>query len=187
VRALEKQEAKSDEELFQDWLKGGRDSFDNLLARYQGRLYKVILGWTKNPHLSQDLFQETWVRVIEHKGDFDPGRKFSSWIFSIALNLTRDHWRREKRNRTEIDSGQIDLASGGADQSETLSEQEQMKELEAALGQLSEIEREVFMLRHFGALSFKEIADLLGINLNTALGRMHQALGRLKKIMGVEE
>lgn len=184
MRALEKTDLATDEELFKSWLNGRQDSFEDLLSRYQGRLYKVILGWTKNPHLSQDLFQETWVRVIEHRQDFDPARKFSTWVFSIALNLTRDHWRREKRARTDIDSAQIEAAPGPTDIEQEIIEKEQTLRLRDAVAGLSELEREVFMLRHFGEVSFQEIARMLDININTALSRMHQAMSRLKELAG---
>ena len=184
MSALEKLDLRTDEELFQSWLNGRQDCFENLLGRYQGRLYKVILGWTRNPHLSQDLFQETWVRVIEHREDFDPERKFSTWVFSIAMNLARDHWRKEKRARTDIDSEQIEAAPAPTDIDRELIEKEQIQRLQAAIGGLSELEREVFMLRQFGEMSFQEIARMLDINLNTALSRMHQALNRLKELVG---
>jgi len=144
----------------------------------------VILGWTKNPHLSQDLFQETWVRVIEHRDGFDPSKKFSTWLFAIALNLTRDHWRREKRAQTDIDSERVEAEPSSTDISRELIEKERMQRLQTALSSLSELEREVFMLRHFGAMSFSEIAGMLDINLNTALSRMHQAMNRLKELVG---
>jgi RNA polymerase sigma-70 factor, ECF subfamily len=184
VSTLEKQDLRTDEELFRSWIDGKQDCFENLLARYQGRLYKVILGWTKNPHLSQDLFQETWVRVIEHRADFDPAKKFSTWVFAIALNLTRDHWRREKRAQTDIDSERTELEPSKTDLSRELIEKEQMQRLQNALTSLSDIEREVFMLRQFGDMSFSEIAAMLDINLNTALSRMHQACNRLKELVG---
>jgi RNA polymerase sigma-70 factor, ECF subfamily len=144
----------------------------------------VILGWTRNPHLSQDLFQETWVRVIEHRKDFDPSKKFSTWLYAIALNLTRDHWRSEKRRRTEVDSELVEIAPSRTDLAQELIQKQQLQKLQDAIASLTEMEREVFMLRHFGALSFQEIAELLDINLNTALSRMHQAVGRLKELVG---
>jgi RNA polymerase sigma-70 factor (ECF subfamily) len=184
VSALDAKDSRKDEELFQAWLDGEGGSFEHLLARYQGRLYKVILGWTRNPHLAQDLFQETWVRVIEHKNEFDPQKKFSSWVFSIALNLTRDQFRKMKREQTEPDSDRIEMFSTAPDLHERLAARERMSKVQGALSGLSELEREVFMLRHFGEMSFAEIAQMLEINLNTALSRMHQASTRLKKMLG---
>jgi len=181
---LEKQDLRSDEDLFRSWLKGDSQSFEDLLKRYQGRLYKVIFGWTRNQQLSQDLFQETWFRVIEHKKDFDPKRKFSSWVFQIALNLTRDHWRKEKRAQTDPDSERIELSASETNLEQALIEREQMERLKNALSGLSRIESEVFMLRHFGEMSFQQIAEALGVNLNTALSRMHQACSKLKKLAG---
>lgn len=184
MEALERHDSRSDEQLFQAWVNGESRGFENLLARYQGSLYKVILGWTRNPHLSQDLFQQTWVRVIEHREKFDPSRKFSSWLFSIALNLTRDHFRKAGRERTDADSDRLEFMSApGAGADQRLVDKERMERLRDALLGLSEVEREVFMMRHFGFLSFQEIADALGVNLNTALSRMHQACRRLKKLM----
>jgi len=184
MSAWDIEDSRKDEELFQAWLDGEGGSFEHLFARYQGRLYKVILGWTRNPHLSQDLFQETWVRVIEHKHHFDPQRKFSSWVFSIALNLARDHFRREKRIQTEPDSDKIEMLGTDQDLHESLAARERISKVQAALSGLSDLEREVFILRHFGEMSFAEIAQMLGINLNTALSRMHQASTRLKKMLG---
>ena len=186
MTVLEKQDSRSDEELFEAWRRGETASFENLLARYQGRLYKVILGWTRNPHLSQDLFQETWTRVIEHLEDFDRQRRFSPWVFSIALNLTRDHFRKEGRNKTDADTDAVEATRGETDMDQRLVEKEQAARLSQALASLSDLEREVFMLRHFSGLSFRQIAAMLKINLNTALSRMHQALDTLKKTVGEE-
>jgi len=174
---------RTDEELSQAWCDGDIEGFKALFKRYQRRLYQVILGWTKNPSLAEDLFQESWVRVIEHKEVFDPNKNFSSWLFQIALNLTRDHWRKEKQTKiTGIE--QSELIDSKENPEQVLAEKEAQNQVLNALGQLSELEQEVFMLRHFGGISFSEIAELLGINLNTALSRMHQAVKHLKKIIG---
>ncbi len=181
---MEEQDLRSDEELFQAWRKGELESFRVLLARYHWRLHKLILCWTRNAQLSQDLFQETWFRVIEHRQDFDPDRKFKSWLYAIALNLCRDHFRKEKREKTDLAPELIARAIGRENPETALIEKDRRQWLERAIAELSELEREVFMLRHFGGMTFQEISDLLGINLNTALSRMHQAMGRLKHLLG---
>jgi len=174
---------KTDQELYQAWRDGDIEGFKALFERYQRRLYQVILGWSKNPSWAEELFQESWVRVIEHKDDFDPNKKFSSWLFQIALNLTRDYWRKQKRVKIS-DLEQSELIDAKENPEQILAEKETQKQVLNALGQLSEVEQEVFMLRHFGGMSFSEIAELLGINLNTVLSRMHQAVKHLKKIIG---
>ena len=184
MTVLEKQDSRSDEELFAAWCRGDSGSFENLLERYQGRLYRVILGWTRNPHLSEDLFQETWARAIEHREKFDRKRRFSPWIFSIALNLVRDHFRKEGRAKTDPDSDAIEMARSETDMDRGLIEKERAQKLLRAILELSDVEQEVFMLRHFSGMSFREIAKMLKINLNTALSRMHQALEALKKAVG---
>jgi len=144
----------------------------------------VITGWTKNTHVAEDIFQETWFKVIEHRKNFDPRKKFSTWIFQIALNLCRDNWRREKRWQMGNDEDRIFSISDAQTPEQRFLEKERSERFQEALSKLSDVEREVFMLRHFGGMSFQEISEMLKININTTLSRMHQAVSRLKKFLG---
>jgi len=184
---LENKDLMTDEQLFAQWQNGDGESFEILLERYQGRLFRVILAWVKDFEQAEDLFQETWMRVISHREKFDSQRKFSSWLFQIALNLARDQWRREKREQKRAEGVVLEKISSPHNPEREYEKRERKEKLLWALSQLSELEREVFMLRHFGGLRFSEIADLLGINLNTALSRMHQAVGHLQRILGGKE
>ena len=184
---LENKDLMTDEQLFAQWQNGDGESFELLLERYQGRLFRVILAWVKDFEQAEDLFQETWMRVIKHKEEFDSQRKFSSWLFQIALNLVRDQWRKEKKEQKRQEPEILEQMASWHNPEREYEKRERKEKLLWALSQLSELEREVFMLRHFGGLSFSEIAGLLEINLNTALSRMHQAVGHLQRILGGKE
>jgi len=181
-----KEKTPSDEQLFLNWRDGDLESFELLLERYQARLFRTILAWTKDFQLAEDIFQETWMKVIAHKQDFDSQKKFSSWIFQIALNLVRDSWRKNQRQQKEIELEFVSANPISFHPEQSFEYKERKERLLWALFHLSEAEREVFVLRHFAEMSFAEIADMLGINLNTALGRMHQAVKKLKKLFGEE-
>jgi RNA polymerase sigma-70 factor (ECF subfamily) len=145
---------------------------------------------TGNRDVAEELVQETFMRVVRNLAAYDDRGRFEAWVFRIAANLARDQVRRrrrqgpvstlnEARGRGERQGGLIDRRQGPA--IDRLAASEESLRLEACLERLTPPEREVLMLRHYSGLSFREIADLLGVPLGTALARAHRALARLKK------
>jgi len=169
----------SDEELFEKYRAGDAGGFDELVDRYRGPLYTVIYRMVANRGDAEDIFQETFYRVVKHGGRYDSKRKFSAWIYAIATNLCRDHHRRRARSQVQpLDSGP-ESAGPGNPESDSFG-REIGEALQAALGGLTPEQREVFLLREFGGMSFKEIAEATDSKLNTVLGRMHGAVGKLR-------
>jgi len=144
----------------------------------------------KNSHIADDLFQETFIKVIsslKHGKYVDKG-KFSSWVIRIAHNLTIDHFRREKSlNTFSNDDSTVDVFNSEKFSHENIEDQivgEQIEnDIRSLIEFLPEEQKEIIMLRHYGGMSFKEIAEQTNVSINTALGRMRYALINLRKII----
>lgn len=174
----------SDEALMMAYRQGETGAFDELLTRYRTPLFSFLKRLVGDPALAEDLFQETFLRVIRHADRYDAGQKFSSWLYHIARNLAIDALRRQGLRREEkISEEPLDPAAGAE---ETLLEAEQGETLSRALDRLPWEQREVFLLREWAGLSFKEISALTGSPLNTVLGRMHLAVKKLRAALSAE-
>jgi RNA polymerase sigma-70 factor (ECF subfamily) len=167
------------------------EAFDELIDAYSPRLYGYFYRCTRSPHDAEDLLQEVFVRVVRMIGDYQHDGRFEAWMFRIAANLVRDRVRRARTSR-QVESGAdgqgrpflADVPDEGADApSASLERNEQIDRLQLALGQLPELEREVLLLRHFSQLPFREIADIMGTPLGTALARAHRGLAKLRELM----
>lgn len=171
--------AISDEKLLLAYLEGDESGMGELIDRFRRPLFSVILRMVGDAHDAEDIFQETFFRVLRGRDQFDAERKFSSWLFAIAVNLCRDHLRKDRRS---LESGQDELpeVAGSEDPESDSWRREVRAAVESALQSLPPEQREVFLLREYGGLSFKEIAELSGVNINTALGRMHMAVKKLR-------
>lgn len=168
----------TDEELMLRFRQGEPMAFDELLARYKTPLYRTLWRLTADRALAEDLFQETWLRVIRHAGEFDPAQKFSAWLFRIGRNLATDAWRRRgARAETALAEDHPDPQPGPE---HALLRREQAAAVSRAMQLLPPEQREVFVLRETGGRSFQEIAQITGAPLNTVLGRMHLAVGKLR-------
>ena len=170
-------------------------AFDELVAHYAPRLYGYLYRLTGSRHAAEDLLGELLVRLVRTIGEYRHDGRFDAWLFRIATNLARDRLRRAKVARevqagagTDEDDGDgllgrtIDARETGP--LKTLSTAEQIDRMQRAVGRLPEPEREVILLRHFSEMSFKEIAELMGTPLGTALARAHRGLARLRELMG---
>ena len=169
----------ADEQLLLHYRSGDEDGFNELIERYRGPLFTVILRMVGDRGDAEDIFQETFYRVIRHRERFDAERKFSTWLYSIAVNLCRDYLRKGKRS---LISPREELPDApGPENPETDSWRREIgSAVESALAKLPFEQREVFLLREYGDMSFKEIAELTQSNLNTVLGRMHVAIRKLR-------
>jgi len=172
---------------------GNAACFDRLVEQFAGRLYGFLYRLTGSRSDAEDLMQEVFVRVVRVIADYQHEGRFEAWLFRIAANLCRDRVRRISRlpKHHTLEDGEDDAAgsdfvagSGGPDS--RMAKNEELDALGAALAQLPDVERTVIMLRHFSQMSFKEIAEVTGVPLGTALARAHRALGRLRMLMGAE-
>jgi RNA polymerase sigma-70 factor, ECF subfamily len=164
---------------------GRPDAVEQLIDLYAPRLYGLLRRMTGSPADAEDLLQETCIKMLRALDKYQEGGRFEPWLFSIAANLARDWLRRQGRSMVapaagSQDESQVAAVSGEPDVDCGLIQAEQADQLQQALADLSEAEREVVTLRFFSGLSFREIAEMLEIPLGTALARAHRGLKHLR-------
>lgn len=185
-----------DAELMAAYVRGDVSAMDALVARYRQPLFAWFLGMTGNRAVAEDLFQDCWYRVIRSAERFSD-ISFKAWLWRIARNLTIDLHRKKKPDASldvPLDAdGEGDGATLGdliPSAAHTPGEQAELADMRLrvrrAVASLTPGQREVFLMRTEAGLPFNEIAGQLGIPLNTALGRMHDALGKLKRLVNEE-
>ena len=179
----------SDEELVKLYVQGNNEAFDALLSRYNTKVYNYIYGFVHNEALAEDLFQETFIKAIItlKQGGYSESGKFSSWLMRIAHNKVFDVFRLEKRDNTvsndEYDVDLYDysqLLEGNVE--DNIVADQTIDELNYLITLLNEDQREIIKMRYYQELSFKEISDITGVSINTALGRMRYAILNLRKL-----
>ncbi|MBE9511409.1 MAG: RNA polymerase sigma factor [Bacteroidetes bacterium] len=180
----------SDYELIERFMNGSQPGIEELINRYKTKVYTYILLMVKNQQLAEDLFQETFIKVIQslkmHK--YKDNGKFVSWIIRIAHNLVIDHFRKEKQiNTCNNEDYEADLFNSSKFSTKNIEQlivhNQIIKDVRKLIDELPDDQREVVMLRHYGQLSFKEIAEQTDVSINTALGRMRYALINMRKMI----
>jgi RNA polymerase sigma-70 factor (ECF subfamily) len=184
----------SDSALVKAYQEGNEQAFAILLQKHQKHVYNVILMIVKDKFIAEDIFQDTFMKVItliQSKQYQDEG-KFSHWLIRIAYNLAVDYFRKVKKNTTITDSeGEIlsqenrFVEEQEADTSILQTENEHI--VAELLKRLPSEQREVVVLRHYADMSFKEIAEMTNCSINTILGRMRYALMNLRKMLTQQE
>ena len=176
--------------MVQAYIKGDHSAIEVLINKHSSKVYTYILLTIKNQQLAEDLFQETFIKVIQslRGGKYKDNGKFLSWVIRIAHNLIIDHFRKEKQmNTVSNDDTEVDLFNSKKLSDSNIEEliiNSQIKsEIRVLINELPDDQREVVLLRHYGGLSFKEIADQTDVSINTALGRMRYALINLRKLI----
>lgn len=179
----------SDEQLVKSYQLGSNEAFEVLLNRYKGRVYSYIYLIVRNRDLCEDIFQETFVKVITtiKQGKYVDSGKFLAWINRIAHNLIIDNFRKDQNENTcTNDDFGYDLFNNAAfsDNSieETLVREQILTDVARLVDLLPENQQEVIRMRYYEDLSFKEIADKTGVSINTALGRMRYAILNMRRI-----
>ncbi len=167
----------TDEDLVGDLAQGDEQALRELLRRYQRPLSNFIYRHTGGCDV-EDLYQETWLRVVRQASRFDPARRFSTWIYQIAVNLCRD-WHRRLRP-------ELPLLSESAATAPEVARAEARLDAARLLARLSEPQREVVILRIYHDLSEEEVATILGCPKGTVKSRMHSALARLTAMVQEE-
>ena len=168
--------------------RGDPDALTAIISRYQHRLYRYLLRLVREPAVAEDLFQQTWLRVMERIGRYDARRNFESWLFSVAHNLAVDYWR-TKRGESLDDDGEYGearvarLRTGEPDALERLLDFERGAIIAASMGTLPGIHREVLTLRFEEGMKLEEIAEVAGIPLATVKSRLRRALEGLRAAM----
>ena len=191
---MAKRTKMTDEELVKAYAEGKNEAFDILLKRHQERVFNYILRIVKNEDIANDIFQETFVKAILtiKQGRYTENGKFPAWISRIAHNLIIDHFRQEKsENQQSADLEDVDILNRkelceATIEDELISDQirEDVKHL---IKELPPLQREVLNMRYYQNLSFKEIAEMTGVSINTALGRMRYAILNLRRMASEKE
>ncbi len=180
----------NDNELVQQFIGGDQNSLEILIRRHKSRVFSYILLIVKNQELAEDIFQETFIKVIRSlkRGKYIDNGKFVSWVLRISHNLVIDHFRKEKLKGTiSNDNSEIDIFNSKKFSEDTIEDQlvnnQILSEVRELIKELPDDQRQVIYMRHYMELSFKEIADQTGVSINTALGRMRYALINLRKLI----
>lgn len=188
---MEELKKLADEVLVKLYAEGNNVAFDVLLLRHQSRVYSYIYFVVKNRDVADDIFQETFVKAIvtiQQRRYVETGR-FQAWLIRIAHNLVIDFFRQERNENTvSNDGGEVDLLNDsrltdGNIEMQMVQEQA-LDDVRMLMEHLPDNQREVVYMRFYQELSFKEIAEITGVSINTALGRMRYALLNLRRMAG---
>jgi len=179
----------NDEQLIQLYLTGDERSFEELLNRHQQKIYTSIYLFVKDQNQAEDIFQEVFIKIIDtlRKGKYNHEGKFSQWAMRISYNLCVDYFRRSKRRPQVQPTEEFDifevlrLTDDNAEQ--RIMRSQTHEKVRKLVDMLPPEQREVVILRHYADMSFKEIAKLTRVSINTALGRMRYALINIRKLM----
>jgi RNA polymerase sigma-70 factor, ECF subfamily len=170
-------------------LRSGDGAFaERLVAKYHQPLLRYLHRLSGSEHSAEELLQQTWLSALDHIDRFDErnGGNFKSWLFRIATNKANDLWRGRGRERAAhaglrlVTDDELPHAAARLEDTET------HVELQRAIERLPEAQKQVLLLRYYSGLKFNEIAEMLGCPLNTALGRMHKAVLKLRSLLGVD-
>lgn len=184
---------ESDQSLIHSYLIGNEDALEILINRHKAKIYTTIYLLVKDSYLAEDIFQDTFIKVINtlRAGKYNEEGKFLPWVLRIAHNLVIDHFRKDKRTPivTTIDGHDIFNVLHFVDENaeDRIIREQTISDIRKLILLLPEEQREVLIMRHYADLSFKEIADITDVSINTALGRMRYALNNLRKMMNVKE
>ncbi len=181
----------TDKELIGRYLKGDHNSLERLIHRHQNRIYAYILMIVKDKDLADDLFQDTFIKVINtlRSGAYNEEGKFLQWVMRIAHNLIIDHFRKSNRIPVINNSKNEDFNIFDTIEITDKSIEEQIitrqihKDLRKLIEFLPPEQKEVLYMRHYAEMSFKDIAEVTNVSINTALGRMRYALINLRKLI----
>ena len=179
----------SDKALIRQYLDGKESAFDILLNRYKGRVFSYILFTIKDSTLANDIFQETFMKVIRtlKKGGYNEEGKFLPWVNRIAHNLIIDHFRRKQKYPTTSGGPDFDIFDIISDGNPTIEEEtikdQILSDVKKLIHELPDDQKEVLMMRMYFDMSFKEISERTNVSINTALGRMRYALINLRKMV----
>ena len=179
----------TDKQLINGYLEGNEKCFEVLLTRHKNKIYTSIYLFVKDHDLAEDIFQEVFIKIIDtlRRGKYNHEGKFLQWAMRISYNLCVDYFRRSKR-RTKVSPSEtfdiFDVLEVKDDNMETTIIKDQTyTAIKNLVDKLPPEQREVVILRHYADMSFKEIASLTRVSINTALGRMRYALINIRKMM----
>ena len=183
-------ESMTDEELALSYINGNNRAFDELLSRSQDKIFNYIMYVVKDEDLANDLFQETYLKVITkmQNGRYTDTGKFFWWLTRVAHNVIIDYYRAQKSSHIIEPTKDNDMSNlthnsvMDSNRESELANAQVLRDVKKLMEALPEPQREVVFMRYFQELSFKEIAEMTGVSINTSLGRMRYALMNLRKM-----
>ncbi|MEY3367693.1 MAG: hypothetical protein RI973_848 [Bacteroidota bacterium] len=183
----------NDQQLIARYLDGDEKAFQELLNRYQQKIYTSIYLFVKDESLTEDIFQEVFIKIINtlRSGKYNHEGKFGQWALRISYNLCVDYFRRGKRRPFVQSSDSFDvfdvLHTHDPNAEQLIMKSQTHDKIRQLVDLLPPEQREVVILRHYADMSFKEIASLTRVSINTALGRMRYALINIRKMVSENE
>ncbi len=180
----------SDNSLVQAYISGEERCLQVLIDRHKNKIYSYILMLVKQQELAEDIFQDTFIKVIQNlkRGKYVDNGRFPSWVMRIAHNLVIDFYRKQKHMKVvSNDDNDYDLLNSTKYAESTVEDKMVYSQILSDVSELLELlpdnQKEVVKLRHYMGLSFKEIAEETGVSINTALGRMRYALINMRTMV----
>lgn len=186
---MENLKVLTDDQLVKLYMNGNNNAFDYLLGRHQSRLYSYILYFVHDEDTANDIFQDTFVKVVIRlqQGLYSFEGKFAAWVTRIAKNLISDYFRKTSEvNQISNDEVNYDIFGSLSLLEHSVESQmlvtQSLKDVEKLYKQLPESQKEVVYMHFYQGLTFREIAETLNVSINTALGRMHYAINNMRKM-----
>jgi RNA polymerase sigma-70 factor (ECF subfamily) len=177
------EESESESSLLEQARRGSVSAFEQIVRRYQRRVYATAYRIVRRHEVADDVAQEAFIRAYRSLDRFDPGRPFGPWICRIAANLAVNHVRSPAAREDALPDGHAETPSAAPGPLQGVLDAEARTMLERALGELPTEQRVVFCLRVFDELSYREIADALGIEMGTVMSRLSRAREKLREAL----
>lgn len=179
----------SDSVLVSNYINGDEHSLSLLINKHQKRLFSFIYSKVQNKDITEDIFQDTFIKVIRtlKKGNYNEEGKFLPWVMRISHNLVIDYFRKNNRmpkfrNTDEFDIFSV-LGDGNLNAEKQLIQEQIYDDVRELVNELPDEQKEVLVMRMYKDMSFKEISENTGVSINTALGRMRYALINMRKLI----
>lgn len=179
----------SDSTLVRDYIRGNEVALSLLIKRHQQRLFSFIYSKVKDKDITEDIFQDTFIKVIRtlKKGNYNEEGKFLPWVMRIAHNLVIDYFRKSSRMPAFNTTDEFDIFSvlgdGNLNAEKQIIQEQIFADVRELVKELPEEQKEVLVMRMYKDMSFKEISENTGVSINTALGRMRYALINMRKLI----
>ncbi len=179
----------SDKDMIRAYLCGDERAFQQLLNRHKNRIYTSIYMFVKDTDLANDIFQDTFIKIVKtfRSGRYNEEGRFIQWALRISYNLCVDYFRKNKRRKIVSPTDDFDIFNvitvSEDNQEHRIIKSQTYGKVRQLVEALPAEQKEVIMLRHYAELSFKEIAELTNVSINTALGRMRYALINIRKMI----
>lgn len=168
---------------------GDARAFDTLYAKYRGPLFRFILRSAKSRGEAEELFQDTWIKVIEARERYTPQAKFTTWLYTVAHHRLIDYWRRKGLTVVALEDEEGEAvvepqAPPSSEPARLVEASQAAAQLEAAIASLPPVQREAFLLHYEADMSVAEIAEAMGTNAEAAKSRLRYAMDKLRKAVG---